>query len=490
MPVSVRIPRTPVARAVTAALLATAALAPLAAQAPRADERFVGVWRADMGLGAMTVRLAIEIARDTAGVLGGRLHAIDVPGQSSPLRLEIRGDSLFAIVVGSPREIAIRGALRRDTLQAVWRQSRDDGGPQELLLPFTRGALEVARRPQRPVPPFPYTTRELAVATGDTGAGRAATVPATLVVPAGSGPFPVLVLDAGLLSPTWTLVGHPILEVLADQLARAGVATLRTSFATDSARRAAAASPRGTRPVVAPALVRWLATEAPREIARDRIGVLGHGTDGVQAADVAKARPAVAYLVLLAVPALRGDAAFALQMDGVLGDLPVPPEAGAMLQLPKTAMRLVATSRDSTEALQRVDSLVRALTDTMEAATDETVAMLRRSLRQYALPPMADMLRADPGAKLRGVTVPVLALAGAADREAPPAAHQPALKALLADGGAERIEAAVLPGLNHLFQTARTGAVFEYGRLEETFSPLALQMIVDFIRRAPPARRR
>ncbi|MCX6261381.1 MAG: hypothetical protein NTY95_11220 [Bacteroidia bacterium] len=38
-----------------------------------------------------------------------------------------------------------------------------------------------------------------------------------------------------------------------------------------------------------------------------------------------------------------------------------------------------------------------------------------------------------------------------------------------------------LPGLNHLFQTAETGSEYEYIRIEETFSPQALQLITDWI---------
>jgi hypothetical protein len=38
-----------------------------------------------------------------------------------------------------------------------------------------------------------------------------------------------------------------------------------------------------------------------------------------------------------------------------------------------------------------------------------------------------------------------------------------------------------LPGLNHLFQTASTGSPAEYGTIEETFAPAALQLITDWI---------
>jgi len=38
-----------------------------------------------------------------------------------------------------------------------------------------------------------------------------------------------------------------------------------------------------------------------------------------------------------------------------------------------------------------------------------------------------------------------------------------------------------LPGLNHLFQTAKTGAPAEYAQIEETKSPVALEKISSWI---------
>jgi len=38
-----------------------------------------------------------------------------------------------------------------------------------------------------------------------------------------------------------------------------------------------------------------------------------------------------------------------------------------------------------------------------------------------------------------------------------------------------------MAGLNHLFQTAETGSPGEYGKIEETMSPDALEVIGDWI---------
>jgi len=38
-----------------------------------------------------------------------------------------------------------------------------------------------------------------------------------------------------------------------------------------------------------------------------------------------------------------------------------------------------------------------------------------------------------------------------------------------------------LPGLNHLFQTAKTGSPSEYASIEETMSPKALDIITTWV---------
>jgi hypothetical protein len=42
-------------------------------------------------------------------------------------------------------------------------------------------------------------------------------------------------------------------------------------------------------------------------------------------------------------------------------------------------------------------------------------------------------------------------------------------------------EADEMPGLNHLFQTAKSGPPAEYAQIEETMSPVALEKVADWI---------
>jgi fermentation-respiration switch protein FrsA (DUF1100 family) len=75
----------------------------------------------------------------------------------------------------------------------------------------------------------------------------------------------------------------------------------------------------------------------------------------------------------------------------------------------------------------------------------------------------------------------VLALNGSLDLQVPADENLAAIERELRAGGNRDVTVEKLPGLNHLFQTAGTGAPSEYAEIEETFSPAALQRIGDWI---------
>jgi pimeloyl-ACP methyl ester carboxylesterase len=89
-------------------------------------------------------------------------------------------------------------------------------------------------------------------------------------------------------------------------------------------------------------------------------------------------------------------------------------------------------------------------------------------------------LRYDPGPALRALHMPVLALNGSLDRQVLPEANLAGIRAALA--GNPDVTITLLPGLNHLFQNARTGGIGEYAEIEETMAPVALQTVADWIR--------
>jgi hypothetical protein len=87
---------------------------------------------------------------------------------------------------------------------------------------------------------------------------------------------------------------------------------------------------------------------------------------------------------------------------------------------------------------------------------------------------------------LRKLAVPVLAAVGERDLQVLPGANLPELRRAL--GHDPDVTIRELPGLNHLFQTCKTGLPEEYARIDETMSPTLLALVSDWIERRAPTR--
>lgn len=329
--------------------------------------------------------------------------------------------------------------------------------------------------------PLPYSQRDIRFEN------RAAhvTLAGTLTIPLGSGPFPAVVLISGTGANTRDEVsaGHRIFLVLADALTRKGILVLRydkrgvggstgdygTATTTDFASDAKAA-------------VDWLA--AQHDVDPRHIGVIGHSEGGVIAPMVAVADKRVAFIVMLAGPGVRGDKLFV--------------EQAAEVALASGAPRSYVEKR---RVFDR--SLYAAVVDAPDhaAAVRNVKAIVARGLAQKIVEPreaetlpdevtrpwMTQFLKLDPAVALRKLDVPVLALSGSLDLAVPAALDLPAIRdALRHDRDAAILE---LPGLNHLFQDAKTGAPNEFARIPETMAPSALALIADWVRKhSGPAR--
>jgi len=92
-----------------------------------------------------------------------------------------------------------------------------------------------------------------------------------------------------------------------------------------------------------------------------------------------------------------------------------------------------------------------------------------------------DLLALDPGPILRKLTCPVLALNGSLDTQVSAKQNLPAIAAALAESSSKDWQVVQLPGLNHLFQTAKTGGVGEYSSIDETIAPMALRTLNSWL---------
>ena len=102
--------------------------------------------------------------------------------------------------------------------------------------------------------------------------------------------------------------------------------------------------------------------------------------------------------------------------------------------------------------------------------------------RSSASPWFREFAFYDPAPTLEKVKCPVIAVNGELDLQVLADQNLPPIEAALKKGGNADYRIVRLPKLNHLFQTARTGHPTEYGLIEETIAPAALETITDWLR--------
>jgi hypothetical protein len=201
---------------------------------------------------------------------------------------------------------------------------------------------------------------------------------------------------------------------------------------------------------------------------------------------VASRDPQVAFVVLLAGPGIP--AAELLVMQGALisragGDPESEIERTKVLQREMfAAIAQIADSAALRDTLQAIGRRFQAtLTPEERAMPDASDATLNAAINTMVSPWYRWFLRYDPLPALRATRVPVLALNGALDLQVPADENLAGIEQTLRAAGNRDVTVEKLPGLNHLFQTARTGAPSEYGEIEETMSPAVLQRVSGWI---------
>ena len=334
-------------------------------------------------------------------------------------------------------------------------------------------------RPQTPQPPFPYTTREVTVTSPVDGV----TLASTVVIPAGQGPFPgvVFMSGSGAQDRDQTIAGHKPFLVLADRLARIGVASLRLDDrGVGGSGGNTLELTTNTAIVDAKAAVRTLATQP--EVDADEVGLLGHSEGAMLAPMAAMHNSRIAFLVLLAPPAMRGDELLLLQREAVRRAVGV---SGERLDHERQLHEQLIGAVERGAAEEEILADLRALAAAERAGKDDPDGSTDRVVEAQA--PMLtslwflDFLRRDPGPALRTTRIPVLALFGERDLQVPPVPNADRLRAMLKSAGNDHAVVRVLPGLNHLFQPSARGLPNEYAISQTTIYEGAIDAVEEFI---------
>jgi pimeloyl-ACP methyl ester carboxylesterase len=148
-----------------------------------------------------------------------------------------------------------------------------------------------------------------------------------------------------------------------------------------------------------------------------------------------------------------------------------PAEAAKHAAKERRFLILIETEQDQAALQNRLKG---------EMKEDVPEAQIETQIGEVTSPWLRHFLTYDPATAPREVTSPVLAIIGEKDTQVPPKPNLPPIRQGLKAGGNRHFEVVALPGLNHLFQAAKTGAPAEYAQIEETMSPVAMDKIAGW----------
>jgi len=433
--------------------------------------RFVGDWVGTLTVAQTDLRVVFHLQTDTDGRLVGTMDSPDQGAEdirvgqilvdADTLRLEV--PSIAGAYAGVLDDSA-------RVLDGQWVQ----GGRRLPLTLERRAEAPTVRRPQEPTLPYPYESETVTFRSEAAGA----TLEGTLTHPTDvDGPVPgvVLVAGAGPSDRNAATMGHKPFLVLADALTRRGLAVLRFD---ERGVGASGGSQTGATSADladdAAAAVEALARRS--EVAAGEVGVVGHSEGGLIAPMVAAQTDRASFLVLLATPGLPGDEILADQLERRIERRGANRRIRALQQ--GTQQRIFEILKQDADSAAIASQLRKVMIQSRGISGEQTIT---REIERLMDPWLRFYVSHDPRTTLREVEVPVLALAGSKDQQVPPTPNQAAIAEALNASENPDVRVRTLEGLNHLFQTADTGAPSEYARIEETFAPTALDAIADWI---------
>ena len=387
----------------------------------------LGSWSGKLKVGVMSLTIVLYLEQ-ADGYVAVSLDSPDQGAKGISAFKEYLSDDSLAIKVESIG-VTYRAKLKDGKLDGKFVQHGFT-----IPLELTQGVPEV-KRPQTPQPPFPYETEEVTFRNERDSATLAGTLTWPVGYNAKSKQKPMVVIfvsGSGQQNRDEELFEHKPFLVLADYLARQGIATLRYDD------RATGQSVGGD---VKNATSEDFARDALAGIdylrnrkAFSKVGILGHSEGGL-IAFMLGGQKKVDFIVSLAGPSVKGDTLLATQGNRIMilsGQLP-----------------------------------------------NMSVKKYRETVAEMNNPWINWFIDYDPSDDIRQTRCPVFALNGDCDCQVISTLCLPAFQRLLPTSKKNRIKQ--YPGLNHLFQHSATGVPTEYGEIEETIAPEVLSDIAEWI---------
>jgi hypothetical protein len=368
------------------------------------------------------------------------------------------------------------GLFKGETIEGTFVQN---GGSFPLVLSRKPNETPALKRPQEPKPPFDYPIEEVVfVNSKDKN-----TLAGTLTLPKNKKDFPVVILitGSGPQNRDSEIFGHKPFAVIANDFAQKGIGVLRLDD------RGVGGSSKGNSKDTSAnyatdinAAVDFLSAKG-----FGKIGLLGHSEGGMIAPIVASQNKKVQFIISLAGPGIPIDQMMLLQTQSIAKS-----QGATTTQIDATSAfnkkvydyiinyKGTNLQADFQTYLKEEFKKITKNQGVTETQIDEFVA---QQIRSVTSPWYVYFLKFNPDLYWSKIKIPVLALNGSLDLQVKATENLAGIQASLAKAGNKKATIKELPGLNHLFQEAKTGSTTEYSTIEQTIAPVVLDTMSDWI---------
>lgn len=451
----------------------------------KAQSPFAGNWSGKLQVG-VSMRLVFHI-KDSTGI-----HVtMDSPDQNAfgfkADNAIITKDSIaiFFSRIGGKYLALLKTENDKQQLTGTWYQ-----GGMQFPLSMERGAAPAPLRPQTPKPPFDYVVEDVVYTNVD----KSVTLGGTITRPNGTGKYPAIILitGSGQQDRDETILSHKPFWVIADHLTKNGFAVLRVDdrgMGKSKGEVGNATSEDFANDVTIS--INYLKTR--QDIDLKKIGLVGHSEGGMIAPMVAAKAKDVAFMVLLAGPAVKGDEVLNEQRIAIMKASGVDATVVREMDiLARKITSIIINSKTKEEALSKTEEEIQRWASSASSAAKEVLKVTSddqakkyatQTVNQMYMPWFRYFLQFDPASQLVKSKCPVLAIYGEKDIQVLPSQNLEPMKRILTKSRkAPDFSIVEIKGVNHLFQKCNSCTIDEYGELTETFSEEALSAMTDWLK--------
>jgi len=444
------------------------------------DTNYEGTWHGTMLIMGESHEILIQIEKNKKKYTLKMLNPADSSDYGFEVdKLIIKGNSIeFGV---SNIGVTYKGNLNEEVIEGNFEQYG-----MKALLNFHRTRQEkiVVIRPQEPLPPFDYHTKDVTFPH----ISESFNFGGTLVLPKDTTVnYPIVVFStgSGAQNRNEELLGHKPFLVIADYLAKNGIASFRFDDrgVGESEGKFEGTSLEGFATDLESA---YLYISKQDRFKNHPIGLLGHSEGSMHAQMTAKKHSDVAFIVSLAGPGESGRKVIEDQQYLIMIYEGKSEEIAQWNRSTFSGMLDIIDKHDQKEAQKLLADFLNKQWEKAPKGGQEG------SNKVSFMVGLSSFLNNDFGRQfsvwdakdyLPYLSTPILSIIGSKDFQVPSESNTKGFETHLSDSSREKSELHIAEGLNHLLQKCNKCNFAEYGDLDETIHPSVLDMIVKFIQK-------